>query len=236
MRRRAEQFDDKSDNEDAEGSGSEAQESWTPDAGTLLFPWEASETFWGSVLQGFHLKSSSTTCLIDFTPGERFAELLERRPKYPTERDSFKVSLVSLPSCRDSRARCSILSGVVSCATGVVCATPLLGLRGRCHGLGGLGGGPASVQTLCLAVTAVLGRQLVALPRGILTATCTAVRPRSAGHSRPALRPPGDPQSRCLCTTCAAWRAVSGSPTRDSTGATMQHNSSSHCVFGSRAC
>ena len=67
--------DDKSDNEDAEGSGSEAQETWTPDAGTLLFPWEASEAFWGSVLQGFHLKSPSTTCLIDFTPGSGVAAL-----------------------------------------------------------------------------------------------------------------------------------------------------------------
>ncbi|OLQ15416.1 hypothetical protein AK812_SmicGene301 [Symbiodinium microadriaticum] len=73
--------DDKSDNEDAD-SASEAQETWTPDAGTLLFPWEASEAFWGSVLQGFHSKSLSTTCLIDFTPGSGVAALAAVRGRY----------------------------------------------------------------------------------------------------------------------------------------------------------
>ena len=73
--------DDKSDNEDAD-SASEAQETWTPDAGTLLFPWEASEAFWGSVLQGFHLRFPSTTCLIDFTPGSGVAALAAVRGRY----------------------------------------------------------------------------------------------------------------------------------------------------------
>ena len=50
--------------------------------GVPLWPWEVSEDFWLSAMCGFHLKSPSECCVVDFTPGIGLAALAAIRGRY----------------------------------------------------------------------------------------------------------------------------------------------------------